>query len=71
MEESINALKAQNTRFRKQNECIAADMHRINEELYQHWMALKDIQTLTLRLNTYPHLRNIYDELPFNSQLFL
>ena len=71
MEESLGALQAQGSRLRKQNECMATDMHRINEELYQHWVALKDIQTLTQRLNTYPHIRNIYDELPFNPQLFL
>jgi hypothetical protein len=46
-------------------------MHRINEELYQHWLALKDIRTLSLRLDIFSKFRKIYDELLFNEQLFL
>jgi hypothetical protein len=46
-------------------------MHRINEELYQHWLALKDIKTLSQRLDIFQKFRKIYDELLFNEQLFL
>lgn len=46
-------------------------MHRINEELYQHWLALKDIRTLSQRLDIFNKFRKIYEELLFNEQLFL
>lgn len=46
-------------------------MHRMNEELYQHWIALKDIKTLSNRLGSFNKLAKIYDDIPFNSQLFL
>ena len=54
-----------------QNEMLATDMHRINEEMYQHWLALKDIKVLSMRLDIFPKFRKIYDEMLFNEQLFL
>jgi hypothetical protein len=41
-------------------------MHRLNEELYQHWLAMKDILVLSSRLNIYDNFRRIYDDLHFN-----
>lgn len=41
-------------------------MHRINEELYQHWLALKDIKTLAMRLDIFHKFKKIYEELLFN-----
>jgi len=46
-------------------------MHRMNEELYQHWIALKDIKALTTRLGTFSHFRLIYQDVAFNDHLFL
>lgn len=43
----------------------------MNEELYQHWIALKDIKILTNRLGNYTQIKKIYDDLMFNDQLFL
>ena len=45
-------------------------MYRMNEELYQHWMALKDIKQLSTRLGSFPQYRKIYDDLLFNDHLF-
>lgn len=45
-------------------------MHRMNEELYQHWLSLKDIKTLTTRLQIFPKISRIYQDIPFNDQLF-
>ena len=50
---------------------LAIDMHRINEELYQHWLALKDIKILSMRLDIFPKFKKIYEEMLFNEQLFL
>jgi hypothetical protein len=42
----------------------------MNEELYQHWMALKDIKLLATRLGAFPQYRKIYEDLAFNDYLF-
>ncbi len=42
----------------------------MNEELYQHSMALKDIKQLSNRLGSYPQFRKIYEDLRFNDHLF-
>jgi len=42
----------------------------MNEELFQHWMALKDIKMLTTRLGHYPQVKKIYEDLSFNDYLF-
>jgi hypothetical protein len=42
----------------------------MNEELFQHWMALKDIKILTNRLGNYAQIKKIYEDLMFNDQLF-
>ena len=41
-------------------------MHRINEELYQHWLALKDIKILSMRLDIFTKFKKIYEEMHFN-----
>lgn len=41
-------------------------MHRMNEELYQHWLALKDIKTLSTRLSIFPKFKRIYEDLSYN-----
>jgi hypothetical protein len=45
-------------------------MHRMNEELYQHWLALKDIKTLATRLQLISRFSRIYEDLAFNDHLF-
>ena len=45
---------------------LAIDMHRINEELYQHWLALKDIKILSMRLDIFTKFKKIYEEMHFN-----
>lgn len=70
MEEGTS-VKQQIDKFRKQNECLVTDLHRMNEELYQHWLALKDIKTLSTRLGSFNKFIKIYEDLPFNDQLFL
>lgn len=45
-------------------------MYRMNEELYQHWMALKDIKALSTRLGSFAQYRKIYEDLLFNDHLF-
>lgn len=42
----------------------------MNEELYQHWLALKDVKTLASRLHLLPKFIKIYEDLNFNDQLF-
>lgn len=42
----------------------------MNEELYQHWGALKDIKILQSRLGTYAHIKKIYEDIRFNERLF-
>jgi hypothetical protein len=42
----------------------------MNEELYQHWMALKDVKALATRLGTFAQYRKIYDDVHFNDHLF-
>lgn len=42
----------------------------MNEELYQHWIALKDIKSLSQRLGAFAQYRKIYEDLAFNDQLF-
>ncbi len=32
--------------IKRQNEGLVTDLHRMNEELYQHWLALKDVRIL-------------------------
>jgi hypothetical protein len=46
-------------------------MHRINEELYQHWLALKEIKDLTTRNNNFDKIKKVYENLLFNDELFL
>ena len=58
-------------KFKKQNECLVTDLHRMNEELYQHWLALKDIKTLSTRLGTFNKFIKIYEDMTYNDQLFL
>lgn len=48
-----------------------ADLFRINEELYKHWLALKDIKTLLSRLNMYDKFERIFKDIPFDDVLFL
>ena len=57
-------------KYKRQNECLVTDMHRMNEELYQHWLALKDVKTLASRLSLFTNFSRIYQDLPFNDQLF-
>lgn len=45
-------------------------MHRMNEELYQHWLALKDIKTLASRLQILHKFAKIYEDLNYNDRLF-
>jgi hypothetical protein len=45
-------------------------MHRMNEELYQHWMALKDVKALATRLGSFAQFKKIYEDLQFNDHLF-
>lgn len=45
-------------------------MHRMNEELYQHWLALKDVKILSTRLDIFPKFQRIYDDLGYNEFLF-
>ena len=45
-------------------------MTRMNEELYQHWLALKDVKTLAGRLQVFGKFLRIYDDLGFNEYLF-
>jgi hypothetical protein len=45
-------------------------MYRMNEELYQHWIALKDIKALSQRLGAFAQYRKIYEDLAFNDHLF-
>ncbi len=63
-------LKGMVGKYKRQNECLVTDMHRMNEELYQHWLALKDIKTLAARLQILPKFLRIYEDIPFNEQLF-
>ena len=63
-------MRAMVNKYKRQNECLVTDMHRMNEELYQHWLALKDIKTLAIRLNSFSRFARIYEDLPFNDQLF-
>lgn len=42
----------------------------MNEELYQHWVALKDIKQLSARLGSFVQYKKIYDDLMFNDHLF-
>jgi len=57
-------------KYKKQNECLVTDLHRMNEELYQHWLALKDIKVLATRLQIIPKFARIYSDLSFNDLLF-
>jgi hypothetical protein len=43
----------------------------MNEELYQHWLALKDIKTLAVRLQIFNKFSKIYEDVAFNDQLFI
>ena len=61
LEEAARENEAQAARFRKQNQMLAIDLHRINEELYQHWLALKDIKTLSIRLDSFNSFKKIYE----------
>lgn len=58
-------------KLKKQNECLVTDLHRMNEELYQHWLALKDIKTLAVRLQIFSKFSKIYEDVAFNDQLFI
>ena len=42
----------------------------MNEELYQHWLALKDIKTLANRLQILHKFSKIYEDLNYNERLF-
>ncbi len=42
----------------------------MNEELYQHWLALKDIRVLSNRLGILHKFGKIYEDLAYNDQLF-
>lgn len=63
-------MRAENGQLKAKTECIITDMYRMNEELYQHWMALKDIKALTTRLGTFGQYRKIYEDVHFNDHLF-
>ena len=65
-----NNLKTSLDRYRRQGECLATDLHRMNEELYQHWLGLKDIKTLAERLQLMPKFIRIYQDMRFDDQLF-
>lgn len=43
----------------------------MNEEMYQHWLALKDIKTLATRLQIFGKFFKIYEDLQYNDQLFV
>ena len=42
----------------------------MNEELYQHWLALKDVKHLSQRLGLYENFKRIFNDLAFNDRLF-
>ena len=56
--------------LRSKNDCIVTDMYRMNEELYQHWMTLRDIKLLTSRNGQYLTIRKLYEDIGFNDHLF-
>ena len=66
-----SSAKGQIDKFKQQNECLVTDLHRMNEELYQHWLALKDIKTLSTRLGSFNKFIKIYNDMAYNDQLFL
>lgn len=66
----ISALKEKLDKQKKQSECLVTDLHRMNEELYQHWLALKDIRVLSNRLGILHKFGKIYEDLAYNDQLF-
>lgn len=68
--EDAIVFKDQVAKYKKQNECLVTDMHRMNEELYQHWLALKDVQTLASRLQIFHKFSKIYEDLKYNDRLF-
>jgi hypothetical protein len=42
----------------------------MNEYLYQHWIALKDIKALANRLGSFAQFKTIYEDLLFDDHLF-
>lgn len=68
--EEASMLRAENGQLKAKAECIITDMYRMNEELYQHWMALKDVKALATRLGTFAQYRKIYEDVHFNDHLF-
>lgn len=46
-------------------------MCKINEELFKHWLGLKDIKTLSLRLGMFDKFERIYRDIPFDDRMFI
>ena len=63
-------LREENLGLKSKNDCIVTDMYRMNEELYQHWSALKDIKILIGRMGYYSQVRKLYEDIRFNEHLF-
>ena len=68
--EEASWVRQENEQLKAKAECIITDMHRMNEELYQHWMALKDVKALATRLGSFAQFKKIYEDLQFNDHLF-
>jgi hypothetical protein len=42
----------------------------MNEELYEHWAALREIKAMAAKLGILQRISKVYEDLPFNNYLF-